>query len=459
MSPTITTPAAKTGPQSALQDLHHVPPALSAHASSNNLEDNFAPAEPPNIVEASRIADSTVPEGGYGWVVIVGCATLTWWYLGMSYSWGIMQSALVERGLSSASTLSFIGSLCVTFNSILALAHARFIRLVGTRQAALVGIICLGSGSILSGFCTESVGGLFFTSGAIMGIGTSLCFMLVSVTPAQYFNRKRGLAIGLIYAAGGLGGTALTLGMSGLIKRVGPAWTFRILGFMILATGVPAAFVIKERVPIKKNAFVDRTLLKDFRFLTLFVAGALSTFYLLVPPFFLPLYCNTLGLSETAGAGLVAAFNFSSAVGRLLCGLLCDKLGPVNTLFISLLLNSTTFLVVWPFSTTLGPLIVFVILNGLGNGGFFSATPPVVSSLFGSLRMPVVMGMIITGWGTVYLMGAPIAGYLLGAYGGQHGSLKSYHPAIFFAGSAALAACLSVGLVRLKLDRKILSKI
>lgn len=149
-------------------------PSARAHDTSswNNLDNNFAPAEPLNIIEASRIADSGVPEGGYGWVVIAGCATLTWWYLGMSYSWGVMQSALVDRGLSSASTLSWIGSLCVTFNSIGALVWAKFIRAVGTRQAALVGITCLGGGSVLSGFCTHNVGGLFFTSGVLMGLGT-----------------------------------------------------------------------------------------------------------------------------------------------------------------------------------------------------------------------------------------------------------------------------------------------
>lgn len=87
----------------------------------------------------------------------------------------------------------------------------------------------------------------------------SLCFMIVSVTPAQYFNKKRGLVIGIIYAAGGLGGATMTLVMNKLIERVGPAWTFRTMGFMILATGLPAALVIKERVPIKKNAFVDRS--------------------------------------------------------------------------------------------------------------------------------------------------------------------------------------------------------
>lgn len=172
MSATATTFTAEIELQTHPQLSKGAPPLPSAHALSNNLDDNFAPAQPLNIIEASRIADSGVPEGGYGWVVIAGCAVLTWWYLGMSYSWGVMQSALVERGLSSASTLSWIGSLCVTFNSIGALVCAKFIRAIGTRQAALVGIICLGGGSILSGFCTHNVGGLFFTSGVIMGLGT-----------------------------------------------------------------------------------------------------------------------------------------------------------------------------------------------------------------------------------------------------------------------------------------------
>jgi MFS family permease len=75
------------------------------------------------------------------------------------------------------------------------------------------------------------------------------------------------------------------------------------------------------------KVFIDnefRALFKDVKFVTLFLAGAVATFPLFVPPFFLPLYSNSLGLSASAGAGLVAGFNFSSAVGRLCCGFLSD---------------------------------------------------------------------------------------------------------------------------------------
>ncbi len=149
---------------------------------------------------------------------------------------------------------------------------------------------------------------------------------------------------------------------------------------------------------------ISRTLFKDIKFATLFLAGAIATFPLLVPPFFLPLYSSSLGLSASAGAGLVAGFNFSSAIGRLCCGFLSDSIGPVNTLFISLLVSALSMLAIWPVSDSIGPLIFFVIINGMANGGFFSTIPTVVTSVFGSKRVSVAMGMIVTGWAGGYLM-------------------------------------------------------
>lgn len=58
--------------------------------------------------------------------------------------------------------------------------------------------------------------------------------------------------------------------------------------------------------------------------------------------------------------------------------------------------------VLWPVSTSIGPLVVFVIINGMSNGGFFSTMPTVVGNVFGSARVPVAMGMIVTSWAGGY---------------------------------------------------------
>ncbi|CZR54679.1 related to protein MCH2 (monocarboxylate permease homolog) [Phialocephala subalpina] len=397
---------------------------------------NFDPAADAVIAE-SRLADSQVPDGGYGWVVIGACSVLTFWFVGSSYSWGVIQAALVKQNLSSPASLSFVGSLTAACTSFFALVNARIVRWIGGRKTALLGVLCLGLGGILSGSQ----------------------FIVVSTIPAQYFNKKRGIANGIVYAGGGFGGTVISFAMDGLIQRLGVEWTFRILGIMVLVTSLPAAWLIKERAPIKTTTFVEWALFKDVKFATLFIAGSIATFPLLVPPFFLPLYANSLGLSASAGAGLVAGFNFSSAIGRLCCGFLSDSIGPVNTLFISLLVSALSMLGVWPVSSSLGPLIFFVIVNGMANGGFFSTMPTVVTSVFGSKRVGVAMGMIVTGWAGGYLMGAPIAGYLLAAYGGEHSTLNAYHPAMFYAGSMALGAAGLVGAVKITLNKSVLKKL
>lgn len=100
----------------------------------------------------------------------------------------------------------------------------------------------------------------------------------------------------------------------------------------------------------------------------------------------------------------MAGFTLSSAVGRILCGFCCDRFGPVNVLLASLLLSAFSMLVIWPVSQSLTPLAIFCILNGVSNGGFFSCTPTVATSIFGSQRVSVVMGMIMTAWAGGYLL-------------------------------------------------------
>ena len=131
-----------------------------------------ASPEPDHIIQSSLLADSTAPDGSYGWIVVFGCSVIAFWFVGTAYSWGVIQAALVKQRLSSPSTLSFIGSLAVSFNSTLAIINARMIRKVGARNMALVGVGLLGLGEILSGFLTHQLGGLFVTAGIIMGVGT-----------------------------------------------------------------------------------------------------------------------------------------------------------------------------------------------------------------------------------------------------------------------------------------------
>ncbi|KAH0489774.1 hypothetical protein TgHK011_001272 [Trichoderma gracile] len=410
-----------------------------------NFIDGKQPATTDNLVtdrvlEASREADSTAPEGGYGWVIVGSGFVLLWWSLGTTYAWGVMQTALVADGLADPAVLSFVGSLQAALISALAIVNSWLVRKTGVRAAAMLGAGCMGGSEILSSFTVKNVGALFFTSGVVMGLGVSLVFAVISTVPSQYFSSKRGLANGFMFAGSGFGGAAISFALDSLIQKLGVAWAYRILGLMTLSTGLPAAWLMKERIPVGRREFIEWELFKSPTFVLVFIGSAIGTFPLFVPPFFIPLYTRSLGFSTNVGAGLVAGFSLSSAAGRILSGFASDKVGSINTVIVSLVLTAVTMLAIWPTSTALAPLIVFVVVNGAANGAFFSTMPTAISKVFGSARVAVAMSMVVTGWVGGYLMGAPIAGYILESFGGPDGGLHAYRPAMFYAGALALAS-------------------
>ncbi|KAK5637063.1 hypothetical protein RRF57_012775 [Xylaria bambusicola] len=123
------------------------------------------------VLEASRLADSDVPDGGYGWVVVASCALLSWWTIGTSYSWGVIQGYLVEDGLSTPAVLSFVGALGPTLLAAVAILNSRIMRMIGVRYTGMLGIFLIGLAEILAGFAVKSVPGLFITEGVLLGLG------------------------------------------------------------------------------------------------------------------------------------------------------------------------------------------------------------------------------------------------------------------------------------------------
>lgn len=185
---------------------------------------------------------------------------------------GVIQAALIEKNVASPSTLAFVGSLAVACNAAFAIPNGRLTRALGARKVAILGLLFMGSGQILSGFTQNNIAGLFITAGLMMGYGVrcvcytmphdysdmaSCCFMVASVLTAQYFSRRRGLANGLVFAGGGLGGAIISLSMSAIVARLGTAWAFRLIGLLMWVTGLPMAWLLKERAPVRAATFID----------------------------------------------------------------------------------------------------------------------------------------------------------------------------------------------------------
>lgn len=190
----------------------------------------------------------------------------------------------------------------------------------------------------------------------------------------------------------------------------------------------------------------------------------------------MPTFAESIGLSNGTGAGLVAGFNAASALGRITSGFISDRVGSLNVLITSLAVLGASMFVIWPFASTLGVTILFVLISGFTVGGIVSMMPTVVGHLFGSANMSVTMGMILTSWSFGYtfvcssislycrvltnnhLQGSPVASYILKASGGADHGIGPYRPAMYFAGALALTSATMVAFVRMLRQRELLAK-
>ncbi|OKP12682.1 hypothetical protein PENSUB_1775 [Penicillium subrubescens] len=243
------------------------------------------------------------------------------------------------------------------------------------------------------------------------------------------------------------------------VVGAGSAIFFVYLG-LIYSYGIVQLHLTESRLAsVSTLSFIGR-LFRSLKFDIMLIMGAIATFPLFVPPFLLPLYTTSIGLSGQVSAAILASWNLASALGRITMGLGADAfLGPVNSMLVSLTVFGMSAIAIWPFSTSLGLLIFFAILNGMSSGGFFSLMPLVVGAVFGDGHLANIMSMLTTSWTFGYFMGAPIAGYLLEAYGGTEAGLAAFRPAFFYAGALTLASAGLILAIRLMIKQEVFARV
>jgi hypothetical protein len=134
----------------------------SRHDSDNNINTRIVTAQS---------TDATFPDGGYGWIVVLSCSVIAFWFVGTSYSWGVIQKELVQEHIASASTLSFVGGLTPMCIAVFAILNARLLMSIGARWTGLLGVAFVGLGGVLASFAPRSLASLFVCVGVVEGIG------------------------------------------------------------------------------------------------------------------------------------------------------------------------------------------------------------------------------------------------------------------------------------------------
>ncbi|XP_029665836.1 uncharacterized protein LOC115237123 [Formica exsecta] len=145
-----------------------------------------------------------VPDGGWGWVVVLASLVISMIADGVSFSFGLLYIEFLHEFGASKSKTAWIGSLFMAVPLLSGPIMSALVDRYGCRNMTIIGGLVSGLGFILSIF-SNTIEVMYLTFGVIAGLGLGLCYVTAVVSIAFWFDKKRTLAVGLGACGTGIG--------------------------------------------------------------------------------------------------------------------------------------------------------------------------------------------------------------------------------------------------------------
>ncbi|XP_068946432.1 monocarboxylate transporter 1 [Petaurus breviceps papuanus] len=405
----------------------------------------------------------TPPEGGWGWVVVIGA------FISIGFSYAFAKSITVffkEIEVifnATSSEVSWISSimLAVTYGG--GPISSILVNKYGSRPVMMFGGFLSGCGLIAASFC-NTVQELYFCVGVIGGLGLSFNLNPALTMIGRYFYKKRPIANGLAMA-----GSPVFLSTLAPVNQIffdvfGWRGSFLILGGLLLNCCVAGSLmrpigpkpgtgtkeVSKEALqeigkldskgagdanidliggsskPERRsffhtiNKFLDFSLFKHRGFL-LYISGNIFMFFgLFTPLVFLSNYAKSKHIPKESAAFLLSILAFVDMVARPSMGLVANTkwVRPrVQYYFaLSIVSNGICHLLA-PLSTNYVGFCVYAAFFGFAFGWLSSVLFETLMDLVGTQRFSSAVGLLTIMECAPVLLGPPLLGRLNDMYG------------------------------------------
>jgi MFS family permease len=135
-----------------------------------------------------------------------------------------------------------------------------------------------------------------------------------------------------------------------------------------------------------------------------------------IPQVYLPTYSASLNLPTSNGTLLLSLVNTSSVLSAVIVGMMIDRFHVTTVIFLSTVGATASVLLVWGFSSSLPPLIVFAILYGLFAGGFTSTYTGIIKEVKKESEgadVGILIGLLSAGRGVGAVVSGPLSEALL----------------------------------------------
>jgi MFS family permease len=273
--------------------------------------------------------------------------------------------------------------------------------------------------TMMTSLC-ETYWQFMLAQGLLGGIALGMTLSPANASTPQYFLKKRGTAMGCAIAGSSIGGVVFPIALNRMLENtnLGFGWSVRVCGFILLAVLIPSCMAIKPRLPPRQSKFFLPSAFKEVPYVVLTLALSCVFLGIFPPIFLIPDFAITQGMSNTLSFYLLAILNAASFPGRILPGILSDKIGKLNMLVLAAL-STGIVLLCWPAVSGNAGIFVFTAIFGFTSGAIFSAGTVAFASVPKDPRnIGTYIGMGMGCVSIAALIGPPANGALVARYGG-----------------------------------------
>ncbi|KAJ7184639.1 MFS general substrate transporter [Mycena filopes] len=391
------------------------------------------------------------PDGGRrAWLIVLGAFFSVFSTFGYVNSWGVFQAYYQLHLLkeNAPSEIAWIGSVQLSLTFGIAILMGRlfdtgwFALPAACASAALIAL------TVLTGQCTQ-FWHFLLCQGFAIGAASGVIFGPTLAVVSHWFKRKRSTALGIVAAGSSVGGLIIPIMVQKLIPIIGFPWTTRVLALMLLfTTGIMNLCLRRRLDPVKTSGGIfnwKAFKYKPFSLYTLAVFVCFFGLYTLLT--YIDVSATKAGIAPSFDVYLLAIANGSSGVGRIMTGLLADRIGCMSVMIPGTLLAAVVTYA-WPFATTLPALVAVAVLYGFASGIFVALQAVPLIHMGAMSDVGRRTGTLFSILSISALAGPPISGAIADATGG-------YKAVGYYAGSAMMLALCILCYVRYMVTGKI----
>lgn len=429
---------------------------------TRRLEDNVSPSfelqtirshpqEPETLETAHSRPPSQLIEPAcsnplsHTWPILIVAASfaLTFTCCGLNFAFGVYQELYTTLSQSpgnpftgaSPAQIDLIGTLGVALMTIFAPFASSWSKAFSPVSVTIAGGVLFATGNLLASFGTK-LWHFTLSQGVVLGLGVCMSYIPAVTVAPGWFDRRRGVAMGIILSGTGVGGVFWAPVLRLLNSKIGYRDTLRLTGavsFVLIGLSAavlrwdPASALRNERELQGRTTrqrmripLVNWRIAKSRKFLAQATSAVLQASAYYAPIYFFSTYSRLLGYSAATGANFIALSNASSAAGKVVLGMIADRFGRLNTLFVCTAISAVTALGFWlPSTLSVGEerskalFAIFSITYGIFAGAYISLFPTALVELFGVQNFSSVNGFLYMLRGIGTLAGTPTAGILL----------------------------------------------